>query len=210
MDQRLDPHREEPPTLAEAMGGTRGIVETSLPGVAFVVTYTLSGSETNLSAIVAVAVAILLAVVRLVRGETPRHALTGLVGVGVAAFIATRTGRAEDFYLPGLLLNTAYAAAFLVSLAFRRPLVGEIVTRIDGEGERYREDPIRFKVFTRATWLWAGLFLTRLLVQLPLYLAGAVVALGIARTAMGVPLFGLGLWLTYRLVRRPAEPAPAT
>jgi hypothetical protein len=192
------------------MGGTRGIVETSLPGVAFVVTYTLSGSETNLSAIVAVAVAVLLAVVRLARGETPRHALTGLVGVGVAAFIATRTGRAEDFYLPGLLLNTAYASAFLISLAFRRPLVGEIVTRIDGEGERYREDPVRFKVFTRATWLWAGLFLTRLLVQLPLYLAGSVVALGVARTAMGVPLFGLGLWLTYRLVRRPAEPAPAT
>ena len=41
-------------------------------------------------------------------------------------------------------------------------------------------------------------------------LAGAVVALGIARTAMGVPLFGLGLYITYRLVRRPPEPSPAT
>jgi hypothetical protein len=204
VDQRLNPDREEAPTLAEAMGGTRGIVETSLPGVAFVVTYTVSGSNTNVSAAVAVGVAVVLAIVRLARGETPRHALAGLVGVGFAAFIATRTGRAEDFYLPGLLLNTAYASAFLVSLALRRPLVGEIVTRIDGEGERYREDPVRLKVFVRATWLWAGLFLARLVVQLPLYLAGAVVALGVARTAMGVPLFGLGLWITYRLVRRPA------
>jgi len=49
-------------------------------------------------------------------------------------------------------------------------------------------------------------FATRLAVQLPLYLAGAVVALGIARTAMGLPLFALGLWLTYLLVRR-APPA---
>ena len=209
MDQRIDPKREQAPTLAEAMGGPRGFVETSLPGAAFVLAYIATGSDTQTSAIIAVGVAVALALVRLARGETPRHALSGLVGVGIAAFVATRTGRAEDFYLPGILLNLAYAAAFLVSLVVRRPLVGEIVTRIDGEGERYREDPVRLRTFTRATWLWFGLFAARLVVQLPLYLAGAVVALGIARTAMGVPLFGVGLWLTYRLVRRPAQPAPA-
>jgi hypothetical protein len=47
-------------------------------------------------------------------------------------------------------------------------------------------------------------------VQTPLYVAGAVVALGIARTAMGLPLFGLGAWMTWRMVRRAAaeEPEP--
>lgn len=210
MEKRIDPQREQAPTLAEAMGGPRGVVETSLPGAAFVVAYLVTGSDTRASAIVAVAVAVALAVVRLVRGETPRHALSGLVGVAIAAFVATRTGRAEDFYLPGILLNAAYALGFLVSLVVGRPLVGEIVTRIDGEGERYREDPVRLRTFTRATWLWFGLFAARLVVQLPLYLAGAVVALGVVKTAMGVPLFGIGLWLTYRLVRRaPAAPAPA-
>ena len=46
--------------------------------------------------------------------------------------------------------------------------------------------------------------------QLPLYLAGAVVALGIARTAMGLPLFALGLWLSYLLGAPgpPPEPEP--
>jgi hypothetical protein len=48
----------------------------------------------------------------------------------------------------------------------------------------------------------------RLLVQLPLYLADAVVALGVARTAMGLPLFALGLWLTYLLVHRHRRPEP--
>jgi Protein of unknown function (DUF3159) len=57
--------------------------------------------------------------------------------------------------------------------------------------------------------MWAGLFLLRLAVQLPLYLAGAVVALGIARTAMGLPLFALGLWLTWLMVRRSAAPPAA-
>ena len=98
----------------------------------------------------------------------------------------------------------------MISIAVRRPLVGVIVSQLDGEGGGWRADPERVRAFTRASWLWAGLFVVRLIVQLPLYLAGAVVALGIARTAMGLPLFALALWLTWRLVRRPPEPAPAT
>ena len=192
------------PTLAEAVGGPLGAAETALPGVAYVVAYTATGSDTEAAAVVAVGVALVLAVARLVRRESPRYALSGLIGVAFAAFIAARSGRAENFFLPGLLLNTAYAAGFLVSLAVRRPLVGVVVGQLDGEGSSWRDDPDRMRAFTRATLLWAGLFLLRLAVQLPLYLAGAVVALGIARTAMGLPLFALGLWLTYRLVRRPA------
>ncbi|MGH2942793.1 MAG: DUF3159 domain-containing protein [Solirubrobacteraceae bacterium] len=196
-----------PPSLAEAVGGPLGMAETSLPAVAFVVAYTASGSDTNTAAIVAVGLALVLSFARLVRRESPVHALSGLIGVGFAAFIATRSGRAEDFFLPGLLANAAYAAAFLVSLAVRRPLVGIIVTKLDGEGDEWRTDPLRVRAFVRATWLWAGLFLTRLVVQLPLYLAGAVVALGVAKTAMGLPLFGVGLWLTWLLVRRHRVPA---
>jgi hypothetical protein len=202
--------RDSPPTIAEAVGGPLGIVETSLPALAFVVAYTASGSDTNTAAIVAVGLALVLTVVRLTRRESPRHALSGLIGVAFAAFVATRSGRAENFFLPGLLANAAYAAAFLISIAVRRPLVGIIVGQIDGEGSGWREDPKRVRCFVRASWLWVGLFLTRLSVQLPLYLAGAVVALGVARTAMGLPLFAVGLWLTWRMVRRCPPAAPAT
>lgn len=180
-----------------------GLVETSLPAVAFVTAYALSGSDTNTSAALAVGFALVLTAARLVRRQSPRHALSGLVGVAFAAFIASKSGKAENFFLPGLLANAAYAAAFLISIAVRRPLVGVVVGGLTGEGGRWRDDPRRARSFARASWLWAGLFLTRLGVQLPLYLAGAVVALGVARTAMGVPLFALGLWLTWRLVHRP-------
>jgi hypothetical protein len=198
-----------PLDLREAVGGPMGMAETSLPAVAFVVAYTASGSDTNTAAEVAVALALVLTLARLVRRETPIHALSGLVGVGFAAFIATRSGRAEDFFLPGLLLNAAYTSALLISLAVRRPLIGIIVTKLDGEGDEWRRDPDRVQAFVRATWLWAGLFATRLVVQLPLYAAGAVVALGVAKTAMGLPLYGIGLWLTWLLVRRHRIPAPA-
>jgi hypothetical protein len=209
MANAADREPTAPPRLADAIGGPLGMAETSLPAVAFVVAYTASGSDTNTAAAVAVGLALVLTVARLARRESPQHALSGLIGVGFAAFIATRSGKAENFFLPGLLANAVYASAFLISLAVRRPLVGIIVTQLDGEDERWREDPRRMRAFARATWLWAGLFLLRLLVQLPLYLTGAVVALGVARTALGLPVFGLGLWLTWLLVRGSRVPAPA-
>jgi intracellular septation protein A len=181
--------RDQPPDLLAATGGPLGIAETVLPGVAFVVAYTVSGQDTGASAAVAIAVAAVLTILRLARRETPRHALSGLVGVVFAAFVATRSGKAENFFLPGLLLNAAYAAGCLISIAVRRPLVGLIVAHAPR------------RAAYQATWGWAGFFALRLAVQLPLYLAGAVVALGIARTAMGVPLFAIGIWLTWLLVR---------
>ena len=201
MAERREPEHAPPPSLAEAIGGPLGVAETSLPAVAFVVAYTASGSDTNTAAGVAVGLALLLTIARLARRESPQHALSGLIGVGFAAFVATRSGKAENFFLPGLLFNAVAAAALLVSLAVRWPLVGLIVSQLDGEGATWRDDPRRLRAFTRASWMWAGLFLSRLVVQLPLYLAGDVVALGVARTAMGVPLFAVGIWLTYLLVR---------
>jgi hypothetical protein len=204
VDPPPPPPSEAPPTaaaLADAMGGVRGTIESSVPPVAFVIAYTITGQDTKASAIVAVAVGVLLAIARLARRETPQYTLTGLFGVGLAAFIATRTGKAENFYLPGLLQNAAYAAAYLISILIRRPLVGVIVSGVTGHGLAWREDPVLMRVYTRASWLWVVLFLTRLLVQLPLYLAGSVTLLGVARTAMGVPLFGIGIWLTWLLIR---------
>jgi hypothetical protein len=208
-----EPARTPPTNLRDAVGGPLGMAETSLPAVAFVIAYTASASNTNTAAIVAVGLALVLSLARIVKRESPMYALSGLVGVAFAAFVATRSGRAENFFLPGLFANAAYAAAFLISLAVRRPLVGIIVASLDGEGNEWRDNPLRVRAFVRATWLWAALFGLRLLVQLPLYLAGAVVALGVAKTAMGLPLFGIGLWLTWLLVRRhripPAAPAQA-
>jgi Protein of unknown function (DUF3159) len=192
---------DQPPNLADAMGGPVGIAEASLPAVSYVVAYSASGQDTQTAAAVAVGLALLLTIVRLVRRESPLHALSGLVGVAFAAFIAQKSGRAENFFLPGLLFNAAYSSALLISLAIKRPLVGVVVGHLDGEGSAWRSSPARVRAFSRATWLWAGLFLLRLAVQLPLYFAGAVVELGVARTAMGLPLFALALWLTWLLVR---------
>jgi hypothetical protein len=203
-ESRTEP--EDSPTkldLLEELGGPQGIADTSIPSLVFVIVYTFGGNRIGLASLCALAVGVVIAILRLLKGEALRFALSGLLGVAVAAFIAGRTGRAEDFFLPGLLFNLAYAAAFLVSILVRWPLLGVILGPTLGEGKSaWREDPQLLRTYSRASWIWVGVFASRVAVQLPFYLAGSLIALGIAKTAMGLPVFALGVWLTYLVLRR--------
>jgi len=67
--------------------------------------------------------------------------------------------------------------------------------------ESWRSDPATRLVATSATWLWVGVFSARLTVQLPLYFAGQVSALALAKLLMGIPLYAAALWFTWLLMR---------
>ncbi len=197
-----------PTDLMEAMGGPQGIADSSLPALAFVIAYTFNGNELAMAAWIAVGVGAVVALVRILRREPLQFALAGFAGVALAAFVADRTGKAEDFFLPGLLLNLGYALAYLVSIAVGWPLLGVILGPLTGEGMEWRSDPDKVRAYTRASWVWVGVFTLRLAVQLPLYFAGALLALGIAKTAMGIPIFLIAIWLSYRILKTEAGPEP--
>lgn len=188
--------------LMEEIGGPQGVADSSIPAIVFVAAYTLGGNRIGFAGLCAVGSGVVIAILRLIRGESLRFALAGFVGVAVAAFIAERTGRAEDFFLPGLLLNAGYAAGYLISILVRWPLLGVILGPAKGEGMAWRKKPDALRAYSRASWVWVGVFGARLAVQLPFYLAGSVVALGIAKTAMGLPVFALGVWLSYVILKR--------
>lgn len=196
-------------SVAESIGGVRGLVESVLPGFVFVGVY-LATFALVPSLVASVGAAAVAVVVRLVQGTPVTQALSGVVGVGVGALWAWRTGEASDYYLPGLWTNLGYAAACVVSVLAGWPLVGVVVGLLRGEGTAWRIDPAlagERRRYVWATWLWAGMFALRLAVQLPLYLAKNVGLLGTARLAMGVPLWALTLWLTWLLVRARADGA---
>jgi hypothetical protein len=197
----VNAEHEEREHLLHALGGRHGIADSSLPGLAFVIAYTASGQELDVAIWTAVGLGVVMFAIRIVRRETLQFALAGFVGVAIAAFVAKQTGRAEDFFLPGLLLNLAYGAAYLISIAVRWPLIGVIVGPLVGEGMEWRKDPELMRAYTRASWIWVGLFVVRLAVQLPLYFADELVALGVAKTAMGFPIFALAVWLSYLVLR---------
>jgi len=109
--------------------------------------------------------------------------------------------RLPDFFLPGLVANAGYALAYAISIAVRWPLLGVFLAIASNRGMEWRHDPARVRAYSRASWVWVALFSLRLAVQLPLYLTGAVVALGVTRVAMGVPLFAVGIWLSWVILR---------
>jgi hypothetical protein len=194
-----------PPSLSAAVGGPLGVAESALPAAAFVLAYTISGQDTRIAVIAAVALGGIFGVARIVRGQTVQFALAGLGGLALSAYVVSRTGKAEDFFLPGLLANAAYAAAYFISILVRWPLLGVIVGAIRGTGMGWREDPEQVRAYSRASWVWVGLFSLRLAVQLPLYFASALTALGVARIAMGIPLFAVGIWLSWLILRPSAQ-----
>ncbi len=193
--------------LAEAVGGPLGVAEATLPFIAFTIAWTAADHDVVLGAVVAVAISATLATVRLAKGESTQFAISGLVGVAIGAIVASRTGEASSFFLPGILINCAWLTAYLVSIAIRRPLLGFFISKLTGEGDAWRTDRKRMRAYSRASWIWVGLFALRLLIQVPLYLSDAVAPLAAARVVTGLPLFALGLWLSYLLLRPMLEEA---
>jgi Protein of unknown function (DUF3159) len=190
------------------MGGVSGIVASSIPVAVFVLANLLL--ELRPAIIAALVAGLLIAVWRVARKQRLQPAVSGLIGVGVAAFIAYRTGEARGFYLPGLIYSAVFALAFLVSALVRWPLAGVIWHGINGNGHGWRRDPRLLRAYTFATLLWTVVFVARLVVQGLLYNADEETWLGIARLAMGYPLVGVALLGTVWAVRRAGrDPLPA-
>lgn len=192
-------------SLAGAVGGVRGVAETVMPTLAFLVVYTAL-QDLRTAVVVALAISALALAVRALARTSVVPALAGAVGVALSALLAARTGRAVDFYTPGLLINAAYAVVAAASTA-RWPKVGPVplVGLVVGplrDGPAWRTDPVRLGLYRRLTWLFAGLFLLRLVVEVPLYLSEAVVVLGVVKLVMGIPLYAAAVWVCWAVLRR--------
>ncbi|MCO8270480.1 DUF3159 domain-containing protein [Actinoplanes sp. TRM 88003] len=192
----------QPESLSQLLNGRRAAVDATVPAVGFVVGWLATGQSIWAGAAVAVVCAIAISIWRLRRGEKPRAVLIGLLAVCVAALIALRTGRAEDFFLIQLLSNAASALAWAVSIVIRWPLLGLIVGAVLGQKTRWRRDPALLRSYSLASWFWVLQYLIRLAVFLPLYAAGQVVALGVARIALTWPLVAACLAVSWWVIRR--------
>lgn len=192
-------------TLLTAMGGVRGIVESILPGLLFLVTYTVTRSLWW-SVAAPVVIALVFVVIRIVRRQPLTTSIAGLAGIVISAAIALLLNKPEANFIPGFFINAGILLVTLVTLAVRRPLIGVVASLLLSDPE-WRSDPAQRRVAYIATWFWVGLAVVRLGVELPLYFAGDTSALAAARLITGVPLYAVVLWLTW-LVMRTAWTAP--
>lgn len=192
--------RAETVLLERAIGGWRGIIDSGVPTLVFVVAYLVTGQDLGRSVGAAVAAGLLIVVWRVIRKEPLQQVLAGFAGVLISALVAKWTGRPEAYFLPGFLQNLAYGSAFLISIIIGWPLLGVVLGYFTGDGTTWRQDrPLR-RIYAAASWIWVALFFGRLVVQVPLYLAGAVGALGVVKILMGIPLYIAAAYFTYRLL----------
>ncbi|WP_345802587.1 DUF3159 domain-containing protein [Microbacterium sp. AZCO] len=183
-----------------AMGGWRGILESVLPSLAFLVIYTVT-QELLISLVVAVGIALVFTIVRLAMRQPASAAIGGLVATGAAAALSLWTGRAADNFVWGFITNGVYGTAFLVSALIGWPLIGLAVGFLMSEGTAWRADARKRRVFFWLSIAWACLFALRLAVQLPLYFANDVTALATTKLIMGLPLFAPLVAVTWLAVR---------
>jgi hypothetical protein len=197
--------------LADQLGGVRGLVESGIPVVVFVIANVAWSLRPAL--VISVGSALAIGGWRLARRQPVRHAVNGIFGIAIGAVIAWKTGSAKNFYLPGILLSFGYGLAMLASVALRRPLIGWVWSLLVARGStEWRANPRLVRAFSWLTVVWALTYLAKTLVQALVFQHTAAndpaTALGILRLALGYPPYLLLIAITVWAIRR-ASPAPA-
>ena len=224
-----DPGKDEEPfpsmseQISEQLGGVRGLIESSIPVFAFVILNVLLGESvaglekrTALTWAIggAVGTAVLIGVFRLIRKEPVRHAVNGLFGIAIGAFLAWRTGEAKDFYLPGILLTLAQSAILVISVVVRKPIIGYVWGVLANKGKHdWFQNRELFKTFQWLTLVWAGSLFIRAGVQGWLYLEDQATAIGVVRILISWPIyaatFAFTIWAVRRVTRKQEAEAEA-
>lgn len=188
-------------SLLASVGGWLGIIQSSAPATLFVLVYALS-KNTVAAAALSLGVALGFVVWQLIKRKPLTQAIAGALGIGLSAYLTLRDGgHPADYFVQGFFTNAGYGAVLALSVIFRWPLLGFLVGLFRGEPAKWRTDKKLLRRADLATSVFVILFAARLAIQLPLYFSNQIEALGIARVAMGVPLYALCIWLSWLLLR---------
>ena len=201
---------EDKEKIISAFGGKKGLIDAGFPALVFLISFNITKDLWN-SLIASIIISAVLTIIRLIMKDTIQHALSGFIGTLIAAWFANRTGNPSDVFVPKLLTNLGYGTVYLIANLVGWPILGVMLGPILGENFSWRNDPARKRAYIRESWIWVGLFFSRLAVKTPIYYSDNLNLLGAVNLAMGYPLFFLtayGTWLVLKGV--PATKPPNT
>ena len=193
-----------------AIGGPRGVIESMLPGVVFVVLF-VATRDLRLTVMASAAVAVLQVVVRLLQRQSVLGALTGVMAVAICLVWAWLSHDARNYYLPGFLVNAFWIVVLAVSVAVRVPGIGVLVEFVRNPAtdhfrdwlHAWRSDGPLLRAYMTVSGMWIAVFALRLGIQVPMYLTNHVGWLGTARLVMGIPLFAAAIWVSWLVIATP-------
>lgn len=187
-------------TFEEMFGGRRGVVDGAVPPIVFVVANALR-HDVRAAGVAAVASAVVLLAIRLLRRERTRHVFSGVLGVAISAAIAVRSGRASDFFIPGIVLNAGYLIVFLVSVLVRKPIIGVILKQFSDKPVSWHKHPRVRRAYAELTIMWAVMYGLRVVVQGVLLQRHQVNLLAVTKIVLGYPPLLLVLAITMPYLR---------
>jgi len=110
--------KEELQTL---FSGQKNLLFSLIPSLFFVIVNIVFGF--NVAMWSSLVLATLIAIQRVVRGQSVLSSLGGIAGVIVAIVLAKLMGRNESFFLPTIIGNVFWVLAFFISLLIKRPII---------------------------------------------------------------------------------------
>lgn len=199
MSQALDDLKGE---LRDLFTGERTVGDSFPAPIAFVATNAFVGI--GAAAVAALIVGGLIAAWRVRRGQQVTYALGGIVAIGFAVVLALRSGRAESYFLPGIVGASAAAVGCFVSVAIGRPLAAYSSWFLRRWPiEWYFRNDVR-PAYTVVTIVWGVFFAARGGVQWLLFDRGEPELLAAAKLVTSWPLIlpvivGTYLWGNHKL-----------
>ena len=186
--------------LNKAIGGWRGLIDSALPSMLFILIFVFQKNLNN-ALIASLVLGGVLLVIRLFERKSLTQVFSGFLGLSISVFLTWRTKDASNFFLTGIVTNGIYGFFLLISVLIRKPLIGYLVGSLVGDTSGWLKHPLLVRAYTTVTWLWVAVFGLRLLVQIPLYLNDNIALLGTVKIFMGWPLYLFAVWLTYQIVQ---------
>lgn len=165
--------------------GSGGLIDTVIPPVLFLLANSIFGFQAAMW--ISLGLAVLIAALRLRRGQSLVYALAGIGSVGLAIAIVWLLGRAEGYFLPSLVSGGMTVALAIVSLIIRRPFVAwtSFIAR------RWPLDwywhPLVRPAYSEVTIAWTIFFAARLLWQVSLFQSQAADQLAFINALLGWP-----------------------
>lgn len=186
------------------------MVDAAVPLLGYAVGFVLGG--TTPAAVVAVAVALVVGVVRRVCGDSLRTIVIATMSVVGCASLALGTDSGRSFFAPEVATNAGALLVLTGSLVLRRPITGYISQRFGFDLPGWRDAPERHRVHRTMTAAWAVFLVLRLCVLVPLFLLHEVVTLAVVDAVLLKPsgviaLVGTGVWMQRVRSGTPGRPA---
>jgi hypothetical protein len=167
------------------LSGRGGLIDSLLPPIVFLLVNALFGL--GAAGWVALTLALGFTLLRALRGQPVGYALGGVGGVALALLLVRLSGRAEGYFLPGIIIGGLTVLLCVGSLIAGRPMVAWTSHLTRGWPWGWYWHPQVRPAYAEVTVAWTLFFAGRWLVQLNLFRAAEVDQLAWVNALTGWP-----------------------